>query len=296
MPLLLTAGGLGVAGYFVAWRPPQALPPAAAPTATRELRQRGLELENARSENAALRFELDRLLGTCRAAVGAARPAETAGSPGPTPSARLSKEELAGLGERYAAALASAVRGDERAADEAYEAVLQLIRSGPDGFPVLRDAYLGATDPRIRAVIVRSFTAGLGPEASDFIASGLRSETDPALRAELVSHASRMVTPNTAPAFRDSFLQALDSDSDPGARTAAVRGLRFVRGDADVDRALIGAAADPVEEVRLAAIENVASRPALRSELETLLARDPSGRVRQIGQCRLLLTEPSASP
>ena len=271
-------------------------PPVTGADAAQKLRKLGLELASSRSENDALRSELDRLLA--KPQDGKSEATETkkpTGQPVEAPTAGAShppRELLVGLAERYRDALSRSTAGDERAADEAYEAVIRLVRSGPEAFPVLRDAYLATSDPRLRAVMIRAFGSTLGAEANEFVASQLQTETDPELRAELVAHAAHMVTPTTAPVFRDAFLQALASDSVPAeARTAALRGLRYVRGDLAVDRALLAAAGDPSEEVRLAAIEGLASRPALRSELQGMLTSDPSGRVREIGQCRLLLTE-----
>ena len=259
--------------------------------ATRRMR---VELESARAENDALRSELDRLVeGRRRSEWLAADHAreshpERADTAAPTDS-------LHGIAERYRDALARASSGDTAASDEAYEAALRLFRAGPEAFPALRDAYLSTDDPRVRAVMVRAFGAGLGREAAEFIAEQLRTETDGSVRMELLERASRMSTPTTAPLFRDAFLRIVTSDADVESRIDALGGLRYLRDDHDVDRALVVAATDSSEGVRVAAIEAIATRPELRDELERLIANDPSDHVRRIGECRLLLTGSRAS-
>jgi len=253
-----------------------------------------VELASARAENDALRSELDRLVeGRRRAEWLAAEHApeshpERADTAVPTDSPR-------GIAERYRDALAKASSGDAAASDEAYEAALRLVRAGPEAFPALRDAYLSTDDPRVRAMMVRVFGAGLGREAAEFIAEQLRTETDGSVRTELLERASRMSTPTTAPLFRDAFLRIVASDADVDSRIDALGGLRYLRDDGDVDRALVVAATDSSEGVRVAAVEAMATRPELRDELERLLANDPSDHVRRIGECRLLLTGSRAS-
>ena len=62
-------------------------------------------------------------------------------------------------------------------------------------------------------------------------------------------------------------------------------------GFADAQAALLRAAKDDDEKVRLAAMDLLASRPALRTQLRDLAANDPSERVREVAQCRLMVAE-----
>jgi HEAT repeat protein len=120
------------------------------------------------------------------------------------------------------------------------------------------------------------------------LVSQLREERDPELRRALMLRASQVATPSGAAIFRDQFLQVLQDDKDSDLRLAAVRGLRYAEGP-EAEEALGSAAADPSEEIRLAAVEALASRPDAREELRDLIERDPSTRVREIGRCELLL-------
>jgi hypothetical protein len=269
-----------------------------ADQAQSELQALRSALASARSENAAYRAELDRLLSRFdERAATQSRTSETskAGKPGPAASetagpAAARFTELAG---RYRDRLSRAALGDAAAADEAYAAAIELLRGGELAFPALRDAYLSASDARIKAVMLRSFLVTQGSQAQDFIASQLESETDPDLRDALITKAERMTTPSTATIFRGAFLNALAAETDAETRAAAVRGLRYVPEDAEVDAALLAAAKDPSDDVRLAAMQSLAAKPARHNALADLVRAETNDRVRAIGECRMLLAEPA---
>ncbi|MGH7821015.1 MAG: HEAT repeat domain-containing protein, partial [Candidatus Binatia bacterium] len=113
----------------------------------------------------------------------------------------------------------------------------------------------------------------------------------PEVRLELAERAALMAGPAAAPVFRDAFLDAIRPAEPPAVRLAALRGLRHLRGDEAVEKALVEAASDPAEEVRAAAIENLALRPERREELRRLVESEGDSTVKAIGECRLLLAD-----
>jgi hypothetical protein len=258
-----------------------------------------LALLDAYSENATLRAELDRLTlsdpNGRRTAGGDlsqdARQAVTADDS--IASGAAPRGLLVDLANRYREGISRVVAGDEAAGDEAYEAVIELVRSGPEAFPVLRDAYLSTPDPAVRAVMIRALVSGHGAEAQEFVLSQLQSEADPDLRQALIVHAARLATPATVPLFRDVFLETLGSKADAEARLAAIRGLRYARGDPAAEEALLAATSDAADDVRLAALEALVSRRDLHDALRDVIAGEASSRVQAIGQCRLLLAQPA---
>jgi len=292
VPWILAAGGFAAAAGIWTRGGEPAPPPAVAPASEdpRELKKLRLSLAASAAESDALREELDRLLALHRGREAPAPSRQSAGAP-KTVVDPVVPEELQRAVSDYRDALGRAAGGDEAADDEAYEAVMKLVRSGPAAFPLLRDAYLATSDPKVRAMMVRAFMPGQGVEAQEFLATQLRSEGDRAVREELLQRAAHMSSPATAPVFRDAFLDVLRGEGDVELKATAVRGLRHLRHDEDVSQALIAAASNPAEEVRVAALENLAFRPELRDRMREIVAAETDSKVREIGECRLLLAE-----
>lgn len=257
-----------------------------------ELKTLRLALETSKAENGALRQELDRLVG--RSQREEPRPAAGAESnaPGGTPKApTLPPERLAEISSRLQESLTRAANGDPASAREAAMTLMQVLQNGKAGFSALRDAYLATADPRARMMMLPTMIFGGGEDAREFIVEQVKVESDPELQRSLLAQAAGFATPQYAPALKDTFLQAAASpDVDATTRAAALRGLRYAKGD-DVQETLLAATSDPSEEIRLAAIENLATRPAMRESLRDAIGRDPSSRVREIGQCRLLIAD-----
>lgn len=255
-----------------------------------EVKTLRLALATARAENDALRRELDRLLTSEHEARGsqaqhvspAPRTAQlTTGEASPTDGRR---EEIAA---KLKESVALAAVGDEQAKQQIVLQMMQL-GAGSGSFDTLREVYLGASDPRGRELLLTPMLLTRSPDVKDFIAEELRSESDPDLRRSLMEHAATVATPEIANKLQGTFLEYLRSSGEPEARLAALRGLRFARSE-EVVASFVQAASDPVESVRLAAIEALASRPQSRERLRELVENDPSAHVREIGQCRLLL-------
>jgi HEAT repeat protein len=203
----------------------------------------------------------------------------------------MSPEEQSALSSRIQETLARAASGDQESARDAATALMQVLQKGAAAFPALRDAYLASADPRARMMMLPSMLFGGGEEARSFVVDQVKTETDPDLHRALLQQAAGFATPQYAPALKDTFLQTASApDTDAATRAAAIRGLRYAQGE-DVQEALLTAASDSSEDIRLAAIENLASRPAMREALRDAIGREPSSRVREIGQCRLLIAE-----
>jgi hypothetical protein len=285
LPWILAA--VSVVFAAAEWITPQKSPPppAAAQPDPEELKTLRLALATETAENTALRGELDRLVGQMGSArpVGSAPPAGTA----PSGAAAPGGSELS---NRISEALSRAASGDADAAKDGATAMLQALQGGPESAQALREAYLNTADPKARLMMLPTMIFGGGEAAREFIVEQAKMETDPELRAALLKQASGFATPKYAESLKDTFLQTASSEEDAEVRAAAIRGLRYAKGE-DVQNALLAAASDPSEEIRLAAIENIASRPALREQLRDTLAQDPSSRVREIGECRLLLSQ-----
>ncbi|MGH7818170.1 MAG: HEAT repeat domain-containing protein [Candidatus Binatia bacterium] len=266
-------------------REPGGRTPAAAESAeSAELRTVRLALSTARAENSALRTELDRLL-TKRPAGGA----KTA-TPGAAPSEAPASPEHADLARRISDNVTRAATvGDEESKRQAAMSLMQAFQQGAGGFPAVRDAYLATEDPKAKAMLLPTMMFIGGEEARDLVLDQVHSVTDPELRKSLTILSVRYATPEHAGALKDVYLKDLDSD-DPRLRTAAIRGLRYAKGK-DVQQALLSVAADPSEDIRLTAIETLASRPALHEQVRALIEQESSPRIREIGQCQLLVSK-----
>lgn len=288
LPWAIATVGLALAA--AGWIRPRSSPEGAAPAQLAdpaEMKTLRLALATSTAENAALRAELDRLLGRGAGAALVKDPA-AAGTPGPTPA--VSSEQLNDLSAKIRESLSRAAVGDQESARDAAVAMLQALQAGPAAFTALRDAYLTTGDPKARMMMLPTMIFGGGEEARKFIIEQVKNETDPELHRSLLTQAAGFATPQYAAELKDTFLQAASADGDPELRAAAIRGLRFAKGQ-EVQDTLLGAVSDPSEDIRLAAIENLASRPALRERLREAIAQDPSTRVQEIGHCRLLLAE-----
>ncbi|MGH7856402.1 MAG: HEAT repeat domain-containing protein, partial [Candidatus Binatia bacterium] len=222
-------------------------------------------------------------------AARAASPAPGGGAPGPQSAPVAEPSELAG---RIRDAISRAASdGDDEAKREAAMSLMQAFQQGPEGFPALRDAHLATEDPKAKTMILPTLMFVGGEEARDLVLDQVHSVTDPELRSSLTILSVRYATPEHASALKDVYLKELGSE-DPRLRTAAIRGLRYAKGK-DVQEALLSAAADPSEDIRLAAIEMLASRPALHEEIRGLIEREASPRVREIGRCQMLVSQPA---
>jgi len=254
------------------------------------------ELASVAAENVELRAELERLAFASRGgrsdqAPPPSRPAgRTEGVVDPSTTERF-RDQARGFRDD----LARSLSGDEPARERAYETLMELLRAGPDAFPALRDSYLSATEPAVRAMMVRALVRGRGNEAAEFVAAELASESDSGVRRALAMHAANLATPDSAPLMAEPLLQILRSTGDGETRLAAIRALRYASGP-DVDDALLSAGSDPSEDVRLVAVQLLASRPGHRGPLRRLVEADVSPRVREFGRCQMLLTESPASP
>ena len=287
--MLLAWGGLGE-------RHPTVEPETRVAGPSPEMRNLRLAVEIQDSENEALRAELDRLRQTFAHRGATSRQQDEQDfTVGASEIGATTDQELLDVGWRYRDSLLRAMAGDEEAAEATSQAVRELVRSGADSFAVLRDIYRSTADPRARATMLRAMVRGHGTELPDFIVEELRTEPDPDLRRALAERAANLATPGNAPRLRDALLEIIATDGDPDTRTSAIFGLRYVQG-ADVDEALIRAAADPSEDVRLAAVSRLATRPSAQAGLSELVARDPSSRVRDVGRCKLLLADASSRP
>ncbi|MGH2670661.1 MAG: hypothetical protein ACRDH5_16385, partial [bacterium] len=224
-------------------RPDHESPRESSPTVS-ELESK---LAVERAENAALRGELDRLVGRLPREKREAVTRGEVASPEARPAVAEESKELA---TRYRDDVVRAIGGDEEARDAAYRGIMELVRRGPDAFPALRDAYRGTADPQARAIILRALISGRGSELPEFVAAELRGETDTELRRALAAKASELATPSAAGTFETGFLEVLGDDADPEVRAAAVRGLRYAAGE-PVEQALLAAAGDASEDVRL---------------------------------------------
>jgi len=288
IPWVIAAVGLAVAASgWVAAGDDGPRPSRVAAADPAELRTLRLALANAGAENSALRGELDRLVGSGQAAAARSRAARApVGSAGEKPP----PEDVDELSQRIREALSRAAVGDDESAREGAMAMMKALQNGPGAVEALQKAYLETSDPKARLMMLPTMLFSGGEAAREFVVDQALTETDPELRRSLLSQAAAFATPKYATQLKQGFLDVLQAEQDPELRASAVRGLRYARGD-DVQRALVDAMNDPQQEIRLAAIENLASRPATRSQLREMLARDSSPTVREFGECRLLLAE-----
>jgi HEAT repeat protein len=293
MPWLLAAAGLAF-GSVVWLASPTLTGREATGTADEALaaKRLGLSLQTAQAENQVLRRELDRLSALVKqsgagTALGGSSPAGGKGA-----SSRPKDGTLDDLTNLLKEALALAAAGDARAKADAAQAVADLIRSGPQAFSALRDVYLATTDPHSRKLLLASMVFSGSAEVKDFVMDQVQNEKDPEVRRTLMTNAARYATRDDLNGgLTSTFVQSIDaSDEDPATRAAAVRGLRYAHGTAAPD-ALMRAANDPSEEVRISAIDVIASRPGGERALQKLASSDASLRVREFAQCRLLIAQ-----
>ncbi|MGH7820854.1 MAG: HEAT repeat domain-containing protein, partial [Candidatus Binatia bacterium] len=175
--------------------------------------------------------------------------------------------------------------------DEAMKALNELSRSGREGLRVLEELYASLEDPAARRSLLGPLLFSADREEGLlFLGSELASEDDPAMRDALLAVTSEFVTRGTSSALEAAFLRGAETSGNPSVQAAALRALRYARGP-QVEQALLNAASSPHEGVRLAAFEQIALRPELRRRIADLIRRDPSQRVRRIGECRLLIAE-----
>jgi hypothetical protein len=164
------------------------------------------------------------------------------------------------------------------------------FQQGAQSFPALREAYLSAGDPKAKSMVLPLLMFVGGEEARDLVIDQVHSETDPELKKALTRLSVRYATPDHVAELKATYLDVLRSDdSNAEARMAALDGLRYADGD-DLQEVLLEAAGDKSEPVRLAAIQALSSRPAMRQQLEDLVHNETSPRVREVGECRLLLS------
>jgi HEAT repeat protein len=130
----------------------------------------------------------------------------------------------------------------------------------------------------------------LSPEVRDFLTEQALQEKDPMLRRVLISQAANYATPDGDGRLESTFIDSLGASDDADLRQAAIRGLRYASGES-VSEALVKAAADPDEKVRLAAMDVLSARPELRERLSEIVSSDASSHVREIGNCRLLIAQ-----
>lgn len=288
LPWIVAAASLALAavGWMRAERAPVVAPVSDRVDGGTELKKLRLALATADAENNALRQELDRIV--VRGKQGAAGPATPAA--GPTPVATPRPEALKELGSRLQQSIALAAAGDQGAARDAAMAMMEVLKSGPQAFSILRDTFAATSDPKGRLLMLPTLIFSGGKEARDLLIEQVQTETDPDLHRALINQTANFATPDVAPALQDTFLKTVRSDSDANTRIAAIRGLRYAH-TPQADEALLSAASDASPDVRLAAIENLASRPGLRDELRALIDAESSSEVREVAECRLLLAE-----
>jgi len=296
LPWILALAGLTFGA--IVWVRVPAAPEGARSAATpdsREVNTLKATLASANAMNDTLRKELDRMRATSAKGPGGAfglpgggGMAGTGGA-GNAPSADQQE-----IGNRLKDALSRA-QTDPTAAAQVATTLFELLRTGPGSVDLLRDAYVNTTDPRSKKLLLMSMAFSGSQETRDFVADQLQTEKDPQVRQVLVGQAAQAATGDLAKTLAPTFIQTIDSTDDLQTRIAAVRGLRYAPG-ADAPGALMRAAADPSDEMRIAAIDVLASRPGDSQMVQQLLANDPSPRVREFAQCRMLVAKETRSP
>lgn len=266
--------------------------PTGASSEPREAKGSSLALKTAGAENQVLRLELDRLraLTSGTEGGGPGQPASAANAA--APSSAATEGALEDLARLLKEQLVLAAAGDARAKGEVAQAVFDMLRSRAEAFSALKDVYLGTADANSRKILLASMTFSGSGKVKDFVMDQIRSEKDPEVRRTLMTNAARYATTEDLNAgLASTFIQSVDNRAeDPATRVAAIRGLRHAPGGEAPD-ALMRAAADPSEEVRIAAIDVLASRPEGDRTLEQLAASDASPRVREFAQCRLVVAK-----
>ncbi|MGH7821074.1 MAG: hypothetical protein ACREQ9_15020, partial [Candidatus Binatia bacterium] len=118
----------------------------------------------------------------------------------------------------------------------------------------------------------------------------LEKGADPEMRRYLLMSASTFVDKENAPILKDQFLQAVnDPDTPESLRVGSLRSLRYSM-DPEVERSLFAATESASEKVRVAAYEQLATRPGARERLRELLERDRTAS-RDLGSCHLMIAE-----
>lgn len=288
--LSLVAWLVAIVGIFLAasvWLPSRAGPKEAPhPQSPDELATLRLALSTMNAQNAALRKELDRLIAS-GAEAASGNVSRAAGS---TASAPVDGQDVKETATRIVDAVSRAAAiGDDRSKREAAMTLMASFQGGAESLPALREAYLSTADPNARKMILPMLMFVGGEGARDLVTEQLRSETDPGLKKALTRLSVKYATPDHAPELKASYLAALHSDADLETRISALRGLRYAEGP-DVQEALIGAATDASEAVRLAAIDSLSSRPAMREHLQEIVQAESSPQLREIGECQLRLS------
>jgi hypothetical protein len=260
-------------------------------TDSADLQSIRLALEASRGENQALRRELDRLLNGGRLRSNS-EPASGAGTASrPAAGAQLAQDpRFQELTKRLQQSLSRLGTGDREAAQSVAIDLFGVVREGRDALPALLDVYMGLSNPEAKKVMLAPMLFIGGPEARDFVLSQAESETDPGLKKLLLDQAAKYATPEVADRLTGTFVERLQSDDDSSARLTAVRGLRYARA-AEAESALLKAAHDHDQQVRLAAIDVLAARPKMRQQVRDLAADDPSAHVREVAQCRLMVAD-----
>jgi hypothetical protein len=246
-------------------------------------------LASSRAENLALRQELDRLFGSPGARRAEASSKPTAEETQTTTDAESEAHRL-DVAKRLQDGLGQLSTADNASRAAAGRVVWEALGLKDGAFPTLRDTYQKITDPMGRAILAGSMYFSRAPEVRDFLAEQALQEKDPMLHHVLVTQAANYVTPDGDNRLESTFLEALGASQDVDLRVAGVRGLRYGQGEA-VSAALVKAASDPDEQVRLAAIDVLSARPDLRGSLSDIVSRDASPHVREVGNCRLLIAQ-----
>jgi hypothetical protein len=293
LPWLLAVAGVGFGSAVVFHQRAIPKPSAASVSEAKDIIALKAALASANAANEALRRELDRL----RTGPATSSGAESGGASATTPPSdgkgpTIEQEQI---GKRLQDALARMEAGDTAAKAEAAQAVLALLQSGPGAGPVLRDAYLNSHETLGKALVIGSMAFANASETKDLVIDQVQSEKDPVLRQVLMKQAAKYATPEVANALQGTFIQSVDSTDDAQTRIAAIRGLRYASG-ADGVQALMHAAADPSEDVRLAAIDVLLARQPQDPMLAQLIANDASPRVREFAHCQQVVTSELAPP
>ena len=133
-------------------------------------------------------------------------------------------------------------------------------------------------DRDVRATALNALVGLEVVDARDLVRAGLR-DTDVFVRATAAKLAGDVQDPAVAP----DLARVLSEDTDPAPRQRAAESLARLGGETAIE-ALAGALDDPVETVRMAAIDGVRTLDPDRSreELIGLLLGDPSWEVRAL--------------
>jgi len=284
--ILAFAGILFAASAWLGWSPRFESTLGNAASASQDVATLRVALASANAANESMRQELDRLRALARPPASDGR-ARKAGDDSTHAGPDETQQEI---GKRLKDALERTAQGDPAARAEAAKEIWKLLRTGAGAGAVLRDAYLATTDARARTLLLASMTLSDSPETKDFVIDQVHGEKDPQLRRVLMGQAAKYATADMAAALAPTFVQSIDSAEDPQTRIAAIRGLRYAPGS-DAPAALMRAATDPSEDVRIAALDVLASRPRGQETMLELIRNDPSPRVREFAECRAVIAK-----